>query len=1246
MASWFLKIVLNGETKTFPIRRDGFSLQMKAGEDGKHSASSCQIAVRGSSVLQGIMYASGLVEAQILDDEGSVIFTGVIRPYASVTAEPMHLGDLQLEVLDYTERLHKKVYAKPDKDYGSIDKDNIIFEDNWDGFKVCNPSDKAHSIVHSICKLCGINLTDAPVIDVTIHRFSLESGQYLDDVLGTLLYEYVYDYRFDANGVMHIYQTGTITEVEIGEDGQVVDGSAETHDLESSKTIDVFNNSLTISRDDEARNGALVKYDKFKSIENVCIYNKLLDGGWTPIVEVGTVATFDGDVKWDLSEIVDNGGTDIQLSDFWVSGKDESWGAANAWATELVISDCDEEGGHLKYRIRAAAGALFNEVKYRIRIYADVTYLKSESRTIGYAGENAEEYSAQYIQDLDKALSLATAIKNRVAFNNFKYKFQSFEKMEPGTVVTLHESSISGLEAIVRITKRTLPDETMLYSYEAEGYGSSEFSSPEIDRDEDPNLPQNQPDFFLMSVSEDNVLPDTEDNSPIYAETWGAIFSKYGATPTWYLNGVLLEGFTSLHIEFSKQMLAPGINRLRVTAEYDGEIYSIEKPINYISSDLEIQMQFAAVPKGESPDSSTVWQNTQPVPGENEVLWMRFRTTASGEWIVVKMTAEDGGNPVVFFQWAATPYIKPDDAFELLTWDDMAITWEVDGNVTGFVLDSGRWETLVPDKPFGLNYLWVKYWNYQEEQWDYFCTTGTPAMDFNLIVNPQTYKLTSRGVTQEDNAYTDRCQRINVRCQRLNTTAPISWSIEPENEQLLSWERVDDNDDSEIVIIIKTMIALPNITIHCSIADIDVAKEFVVSGVQEGIAEIMYMGIFTSTGAFPNTTSEGPLMVGDHVLLEESNGNRTPYYWNGSAWVMADANTPVESAWKMLSNVLYDATHAPGTISSQSIVNLFAQNFAAYNAFIYNLMVRNLRVGAGSSTSGFRFDVYDYQNGSRVTPVIRARYNGNVVFQINPSTGDVFFGRPNSQLNAPATGFMYDASAGTLRSVNDNVVIGTNGAITAKSGSFSGTVTATSGSFSGTLNAAKGTITDATITNSTVSGVLISGAIRTEQSQYGDYSVTLYKDDWYQASSFMTSLVKYGGYNYIWGSSIWLRATSPEIPELAYINYFTTMHAPPNDGVVQGDNIIMYDSNMEDLDITKLGLPYVQHGSGAISNGIQCFENSSGTGLSRYTIIDQDFTINVTWGETLILNVPFAGLRDMVQGQVYAEPDGTLKIHF
>ena len=226
--------------KEYPVRSDGFMLKECAGEGGKHVSSSCQVAVRGSQILADIMYKDGLVDASVIDEDGNAAFTGVIRPYASVTAEPMYLGDLQLEVLDYTEKLHKKVYVKLDEGSEVEYPEGTITEGDWTDLKVCDPGDTDHSIVHMLLDMAGITkIGQLPYITVKLNRFSLEYGDYLDDILGTLLYEYIYDYRFDKDGIFSIYQTGTIT--------KMVNGEAVESRLVSSGTVNAFRNSLDIS---------------------------------------------------------------------------------------------------------------------------------------------------------------------------------------------------------------------------------------------------------------------------------------------------------------------------------------------------------------------------------------------------------------------------------------------------------------------------------------------------------------------------------------------------------------------------------------------------------------------------------------------------------------------------------------------------------------------------------------------------------------------------------------------------------------------------------------------------------------------------------------------------------------------------------------------------------------------------------------------------------------------------------------
>ena len=67
-------------------------------------------------------------------------------------------------------------------------------------------------------------------------------------------------------------------------------------------------------------------------------------------------------------------------------------------------------------------------------------------------------------------------------------------------------------------------------------------------------------------------------------------------------------------------------------------------------------------------------------------------------------------------------------------------------------------------------------------------------------------------------------------------------------------------------------------------------------------------------------------------------------------------------------------------------------------SFVDDMYAKNLNVENGN----FKFEI--------TSGIIKVSYNGNTVFQIDPSSGNVFLGQPNSGLTAPESGFMYDAT--------------------------------------------------------------------------------------------------------------------------------------------------------------------------------------------------------------------------------------------
>ena len=222
----------------------------------------------------------------------------------------------------------------------------------------------------------------------------------------------------------------------------------------------------------------------------------------------------------------------------------------------------------------------------------------------------------------------------------------------------------------------------------------------------------------------------------------------------------------------------------------------------------------------------------------------------------------------------------------------------------------------------------------------------------------------------------------------------------------------------------------------------------------------MYLGVLDSipTGDYISSLQK-KVMTGDWFLLSSTN---ELYTWNGSAWACINGDSVTGTTFKDLEKVsvaLVDMIKiGTNNKTTATILGVFKM-LCADNGFIKFLKTWALFCGSGSETSGFYCRIADHDpttGQSLAKPVFIVKYNGNTVFQIDPSSGNVFFGKPNSGLNAPLSGFMYDAANQRIVSVNNKVVINSDGSINAINGSFSGNINATSGSFSGSLNGASG----------------------------------------------------------------------------------------------------------------------------------------------------------------------------------------------
>lgn len=357
------------------------------------------------------------------------------------------------------------------------------------------------------------------------------------------------------------------------------------------------------------------------------------------------------------------------------------------------------------------------------------------------------------------------------------------------------------------------------------------------------------------------------------------------------------------------------------------------------------------------------------------------------------------------------------------------------------------WEKLMESRTETYNYLWAKV----GEDGEPFRLQGVSPMDFSVLATPPSYTVNPR----RKDAFT-----MTVKITRLNGMKGASSLVLDNSSYVgITVNATEEEDEWTISIAQNTTTSL-SFSLNASVGGVE--KKITLAGTMIDYSS-KYMGAVDS---LPSTDEEGnKLLEGDWCVLKSDN---LMYVYKSNAWVsVTDSQVNSFGELEKMSTALVDMIAIGSTQSTTATVLGIFKLLCADNGFIKFLKTWALYCGAGDENSGFycRIADHDPTTGQALTkPLFIVKYNGQTVFQIDPSTGNVFFGKPNSGLSAPESGFMYKASDGSIVSKDNKVVINSNGEINATNGSFSGNINATSGSFTGTLNSASGTFTGSFVT--------------------------------------------------------------------------------------------------------------------------------------------------------------------------------------
>lgn len=636
----------------------GSVIKWECGEQGKHRTSSMTAVVRGINLAASLLSHTGLVDAIIRRDD-NVIFTGVIRPYLTISSKYNQTDELELEVLDYTEKMHVKVL---DKVKNVEEQNGCIFSETMDGLKICSGND---SIIYKLAAKAGVEIASAPTINIVLQRFELKAGEYLDSTISSLLYEYLLDYKFDSSGKMVIYNTSP--------------------DTTKSLSVSNFYGAFSIQKKDEPKDGAIVSYDKYMTISDYQI-GTWADSAFTLAVLGGYNHAFFDDsgikVIFDLSGLGSKQKA-ARITNVWASG----WSSGPISGTPSVSIDTWDQSGAV---ISLSGGGWYyaGTIRWGVKIYADITYLYSEKSSVGYTGKDTESYTASFIQRTEDAVKLVEAIRKRNASKIVS--FSTYTELEIGSFVHIDESYVTGLSSKVRIIQKNYDVISSLYSYVAETVGDIEIDPPDVSTDITVQDPSSDKGPFIEIRSDRMQILQEENISDIHISSAGYGLDRYGLTVSFFLNNNTIKSEDGRTVTIQKKDLKIGINSIEGVVVHDGKKYVSSLTISYIQAGSYSIFEYALSTDINNPPriekafffdnhlivyddaiivEDDIWVKEQLIPAEGEYLWMRM-LNQYGEWIYVRLT----GAEAVDFSISASPSTFQNSARRLT---DIIITLNV-----------------------------------------------------------------------------------------------------------------------------------------------------------------------------------------------------------------------------------------------------------------------------------------------------------------------------------------------------------------------------------------------------------------------------------------------------------------------------------------------------------------------------------------------------------------------------------------
>ncbi|MDD7201118.1 MAG: hypothetical protein PUH55_04785 [Spirochaetales bacterium] len=561
---WTIRIFFDGDAAdpaVYPLK--SCSIPRCVGAAGTHAQQKATVSISGPTVSLSLKLVGRKEQTKAEIYEGTAIrFTGLIDTDWDFDAKGRLIESVSLTVMDYSGKLKIGVFGK---DVAPENARLVRGPQRWQNYAVCDPARQDTSIVHQILKLAAgfLGITIPVKCDATcttrLDYFQLEQNPDLKTQLEQLLTEFRLDYIFDADNSIRIISTDS--------NGEPV------------ATVTDFRNSLRGS-------GSVYKPKSIKATWRKYerrVGEKIGEGYHKSDSVNSRSVEYGQDVTWSLPD-----GANL---DGWEIVSIENLNPGSTWTETGVthpridgasakITSYDLEGCHIVMERHGACAKGY----IRARITADIVIRYNKTKELySNPGTTQESLTLLHHHQLSSSDGIEGATEYAMYYEAMKrkasttYTFSSLSEYAPGAIVTLSESSVTGISAKVRILEQTLDPLTGIYKYKAEGAGDLDLKEAITKAETSEDHPVYGGDFLELSADLD------ESTGVVTVVAEGDAIDYYGLTPAWDLNGTSVTS-TGSSVTFPVRDLALSGNVVTCTATLNGETVTATYDIDQLLS--------------------------------------------------------------------------------------------------------------------------------------------------------------------------------------------------------------------------------------------------------------------------------------------------------------------------------------------------------------------------------------------------------------------------------------------------------------------------------------------------------------------------------------------------------------------------------------------------------------------------------------------------------------------------------------